>query len=265
MTELQDITDAWGHWLASRSATTLDFTASTDYSGKSDDYKKYEVKVKPLSGSLRFGSSKLVNSTIGFEDSKLLRNDSSSEQTIEASFGYERVDTFKWLTTEALKIGVIVKGSVEVPLLARAEASATTEISLSSAQETTKVVKKTVSIKLPVKVAPHKKILANANSMILEYNSDWEMSTLLTGFVAIKFNDYRRWSNFGEINKLWFIPIETALSDVIYHSITDASGYQVVNGGIHAIARGTCSTLFGNKIDINIKEGELNDDLKLDG
>ncbi|MBI8316236.1 ETX/MTX2 family pore-forming toxin [Pseudomonas aeruginosa] len=263
MNELQVITDAWGYWFAKRNGLSLHFTASTKYSGNwhLDPYHRYEVEVTPLTSTLRFGSPTLVNSNVGYKDKKTIKNDSSTDQITEIDFSYDRTDTFKWSVTEALKVGVSVKGGVEVPLLAKAEASASTEISLSSTQETTKAVKHTVTTKLPLKVAPYKKIVANAKALVLEYNSDWQMSAFLQGSVAVRFNEWFKW-NTPEKHALWFIPIETIFSDVIYHNIIDASGYQVVNGGVHAIARGTCSSLFSNSIDIDIKEGNLDDDLE---
>ena len=262
MNELQKITDAWANWFAKNNGISLHFTASTKYAGNwhLNDYHDNEVEVKTLSDSLRFGSNRLLGTTIAFDEGKTVKNDTSVEQTVETSFTYEKSHTFKWNLVETVKVGVSVKGGFTVPFLATGDASTSLDITISSTQETTKGTKETVVQKIPVKMAPHKKYNVHAKALITEYEADWQMSALLKGHVAVRFNEYFKW-NTPEAQALWFIPIETIFNDVTWHEIIDASGYHVTNGGVLTTARGTCTSLVTSNLVVDFKEGGINDDL----
>jgi len=255
MNSLQDITDAWGNWFARKNSTTLDFTASTRFSGNwhLDPYHEYEAKVKVLPATLRYGSPRSKGESRGEHLDVEYKNGSSILQSYTQMFAYEYLNSFEYSFTEALKLGLEVKFDAGLPLIGGASSTAKFELDISSTQKQTNSHKTTRTETFPVNVAPHTSVKFSARSKSQNNECDWQVSTLLSGYIAVRFKDYLYW-NTPKAHALWFLRIEDIFKDVSWHDIIDMTGYQVTSQGVEVMARGTCDSTTDTITQASIKE-----------
>lgn len=259
MNELQEITDAWGKWLAQRSGTSLHFTASTVYSGDHlSPYKEYQVSTKILADHVTITNRKVIGTESRLEEIHQTKNVTSLQQTSELDITYDITNTHKVSITHALKIGVKVGGGVKIPLVADGKLEINTDYTHTNNNETVETKKHSFTSKIPVKIPPHRKIMGRGSFTVKKVVSEWELPVLLQGYVAVRFHEYRYW-NTTEPHALWFIPIETVISDCSWHEIIDITGYKPVSDGVHAIVRGECTSSFGTEIEKELREGNFDD------
>ncbi|MDR0277993.1 MAG: ETX/MTX2 family pore-forming toxin [Paucimonas sp.] len=258
MKGLQTITDAWGEWLAKRCKTSLDFTASTNYD-KCSDYEKYIVTAKALRDKYSVRDSRVSNTAKEYKDSKAISNSTNQQVTNDFEFVFNVTNTHRFAVTRALNVGVKVSGGITIPFVTDAKGEVSTELSLSDAKETTKTEMRTLSDKTPIVIPPHRQIIVQASLIIDERVSEWEQPVFLEGYVAIKFSDWRRLNGSEDAHRLWFIPIEQVFGDVFHFNIIDATGYQVVGGGVNAIVQGECTSVYTSELRKELREGGVND------
>ncbi|WP_263142060.1 ETX/MTX2 family pore-forming toxin [Pseudomonas sp. RIT-PI-AD] len=241
MLELQEITDAWGKWMARKYNTTLHFTESTNYSSTwhLSPYKKYEVSHSIAAGALRFTSKKELPGGTGFDVEILVTNHDSRAQNISAQFSLKESSEFSWSVTEAVKIGNKVSGGMSVPFFADAKVEISAELSVSSTQGGKSSNEAVINYTIPVSVDPNSGVYVKAVMLNRRINSDWVADVTLSGHVAIRFNDYINLNSNGDKHALWFIPIQDVFRDVISNNLISTAGYYPEVSSVIAQAKGT--------------------------
>lgn len=257
MYSLQEITDAWGHWMLSQvGGGSVRFTSTTDYGQHSELNAYHQYQCSATYQSINYSEPITSDGDI-VVPSQTLTNYTNVQQTQTFSWTKSTTDTFSWSITEALKVGVTVSGSAGVPLVAEGKVSATVELNLSSTQTTTESATQTWSVNQPVLVPPQTWVKCES---IISTNSDniaFYATAQVQGYVAIWFEN--------KVNGhwLWFYPIGGVLQDVISHKIIDTTSYSVVDSKtISAGVSGTCTGAFGVNIVTTYTSGPLNTDTK---
>ncbi|MFE4859982.1 ETX/MTX2 family pore-forming toxin [Streptomyces sp. NPDC056670] len=258
---LQEITDAWGGWMARErfpASNGCRFTASTDYAKQSflGDYHRHQVSAKyqdiiydanapsPVPGQV---SSVATN----------YRNGTAVEQTVTYKQSKTTEQDLRISVTESLKIGVTVEVSAEIPAVAKVSETTSIEASLSSTQEFTHKETQNWSVDLPLRIPPKSVVEATLVVGTQKYDIDWTATVTLRGNVAIWFNEKVDLNQDGDRHWLWFVPIEQVLRDCRDHRIIDTPGYEVIADGVHAFASGTFSGGQGVSLNVNADQKPL--------
>ncbi|RCH70045.1 cytotoxin leucocidin [Streptomyces sp. SDr-06] len=258
---LQEITDAWGQWMARErfpASNGCRFTASTDY-GKQNflaDYHRHQVGAKyqdiiydanapsPVPGQV---SSVATN----------YRNGTEVEQTVTYKQSKTTEQDLRISVTQSLKIGVTVEVSAEIPAVAKVSETTSIEASLSSTQEFTHKETQTWSVDLPLRIPPKSQVEATLVVGTQKYDIDWTATVTLRGNVAIWFNEKVDLNQDGNRHWLWFVPVEQVFRDCRQHQIIDTPGYEIVADGVNAFASGTFSGGQGVSLNVNADQKPL--------
>ncbi|MFJ8314069.1 ETX/MTX2 family pore-forming toxin [Streptomyces sp. NPDC094147] len=258
---LQEITDAWGRWMARErfpASNGCRFTASTDYGKQSflNDYHRYQVAAKyrdivydasapsPVPGQV---SSVATN----------YRNGTEVEQTVTYKQSKTTEQDLRISVTESLKIGVTVEVSAEIPAVAKVSETTSIEASLSSTQEFTHKETQTWSVDLPLRIPPKSTVEATLVVGTQKYDIDWTATVVLRGSVAVWFNEKVDLNQDGDRHWLWFVPLDEVFRDCQRHQIIDTSGYEVIADGVNAFASGTFSGGQGVSLNVNALQKPL--------
>ncbi|MEZ0609291.1 ETX/MTX2 family pore-forming toxin [Fibrella sp. WM1] len=260
-TSLQDITNAWGNWMNKQyNGGGVKFTASTNYSQHSelDDYRQYEVQANqqpivydPNAPAPQPGTVSSVHSQF--------RNSSSIPQTYTYKQEETTEQSFTWSVTEDLSIGIEVSASVEVPTVAELGTKVTTTVSFSASQQFSTNHSQTWSVEQPV-TAPPMTILDT--TMVIgtqSYNINWSANCLLTGYVAIWFNDKIKLSGSNDTHHLYFVKIEKVFNDCKQNNLISikSSEYAINNSSVSAFSSGTFYGGQGVGVQIQVDEQSI--------
>jgi hypothetical protein len=237
---LQQITDAWGNWMNNQhSGGGVRFTASTNYGahGELSNYHQYQVSTDVTGISYGTGSSPVP----GQKDSASIQlsNGSNQPQTITFSQSMETTQEFNWAVSQEVSVGVSVSVTAGVPDVAQVGATVTASVSLTSAQGGSTSNTQTWSVDMPVNVPAESATTATLVVVTNQYDVPWTANCMLTGCVAIWFNNKIDLNGDGGEHWLYFVPIESVFNDCISNNITDTTGYQISGSGVIAIATGT--------------------------
>ncbi|MEU5048964.1 ETX/MTX2 family pore-forming toxin [Streptomyces sp. NPDC021096] len=258
---LQEITDAWGQWMARErfpQSNGCRFTASTDYGKQSalGDYHRHQVRTKysgivydpnapsPVPGQVSSVATNYRNGT-DVEQIVTYKQSRTTEQDLRIS------------VTESLKVGVTVEVSAEIPAVAKVSETTSIEASLSSTQEFSHKETQNWSVDLPLKIPPKSVVEATLVVGTQKYDIDWTATVGLSGSVAIWFNEKVDLNHDGDNHWLWFVPVEEVFRDCRSHGIVDVSGYEVTSEGVNAFASGTFSGGQGVSLNINAVQKPL--------
>ncbi|MFE6687567.1 ETX/MTX2 family pore-forming toxin [Streptomyces sp. NPDC057743] len=258
---LQEITDAWGSWMAKErfpASNGCRFTASTEYGKQSalNDYHRYQVGAKyrgitydpsapsPIPGQV---SSVTTN----------YRNGSAVEQTVTYKQSKTTEQDLRISVTESLKIGISMEVSAEIPAVAKVSETTSIETNLSSTQEFTHKETQTWSVDLPLRIPPKSAIEASLVVGTQQYDIDWSATVNMTGNVAIWFEEKVDLNHDGDRHWLWFVPIEEVFRDCRANSIVDTTGYEITADGVDAYASGTFGGGQGVSLNVNVVQKDL--------
>ncbi|GAA0395777.1 cytotoxin leucocidin [Streptomyces luteireticuli] len=258
---LQEITDAWGRWMAKErfpKSNGCRFTASTDYGkqGALGSYHQYQVRAKysgitydpsapsPVPGQV---SSVVTN----------YRNGTDVEQTVTYKQSRTTEQNLRISVTESLKVGVTVQVSAEVPAVAKVSETTSIEATLSSTQEFAHKETQNWSVDLPLKIPAKSVVEASLVVGTQKYDIDWTATVGLTGSVAIWFEEKVDLNHDGDYHWLWFVPVEEVFRDCRANGIIDTSGYEVTGDGVNAFASGTFSGGQGVSLSVNAVQKPL--------
>ncbi|MFD9485423.1 ETX/MTX2 family pore-forming toxin [Streptomyces sp. NPDC059991] len=259
---LQEITDAWGGWMARErhpSSRGCRFTASTDYGKQSflADYHRHQVRTKysgitydpsapsPVPGQVSSITTNYRNGT-AVEQSVTYRQSKTTEQDLRIS------------VTESLKIGVTMEVSAEIPAVAKVSETTSIEASLSSTQEFAHKETQTWSVDLPLRIPPKSAVEASLVVGTQRYDIDWAATVSMSGMVAVWFNEKVDLSGGSDLHWLWFVPIQDVFRDCRTHGIVDTTGYEITaDATVNAFATGTFSGGQGVSLNINTVQKPL--------
>lgn len=251
MNDIDSITNAWARWKAAQFGTSYWFTESTQYDRNKDtrDYKQYETRVS-APRDLSYSSTIETNggtALLGRYDSI---NDGAQviQHTVSLQQGF--TDTFTWSVTEQVKVGVSVTVKAGIPEVGGAEQSSNIEVSLSSTQGASTTRSSNYGSSTTVPISPHTHGWGEVDLAFTNLDTKWVGNVELRGDVAVWFNNKVAYNNNGDYHYLWFIPIETVISECVGNGIIDTRGYALNGGGgVFAQASGT----FHSSAGLNIK------------
>ncbi|MEU7640153.1 MULTISPECIES: cytotoxin leucocidin [unclassified Streptomyces] len=258
---LQEITDAWGTWMAKErfpASRGCRFTASTDYGRQSalGDYHEYQVGAEyhgitydpdapsPIPGQV---SSVTTN----------YRNGSAVEQAVTYKQSKTTEQDLRISVTESLKIGVTMEVSAEIPAVAKVSETTSIETTLSSTQEFTHKETQNWSVDLPLRIPPKSLIEASLVVGTQKYDIAWTATVNLAGKVAIWFEEKVDLQHDGDYHWLWFVPIEEVFRDCRAHAIVDTTGYEITSDGVAAFAGGKFGGGQGVSLNVNVVQKDL--------
>jgi len=250
---LQQITDAYGQWIARSNPPSggLLFSASTDYS-RISNYSQYQVSVGPP--TIAYGIGNLPATTSITSAATSFNNGSDVAQSQSVTLSETTTQDFNWSTTQALSVDVTVSASMSIPGIAQFGGSVSTDMTFSNTTggSTSKTQNWTLGETLTVPA--HSTVAANLVVTCQSYNLPWTATCLLTGSVALWFNN--RWELIpgGGQHFLWFVPIQSMLAAVQQVDVIDTTGYNVTAGGIFAAASGTFTGAQGIASQIKVTQ-----------
>ncbi|MFP1762023.1 ETX/MTX2 family pore-forming toxin [Lonsdalea quercina] len=241
---LQELTDIWGNWYASKGNTTCNFTSSTDYSPhpELDDYSGNQCKVnyKDIEYS---NFSENPGEGILAADQKLTNN-TSVQQSETFTWSKSLTNTFTWAITEAIKVTSKLSFSIGIPVIAEGKIEESVEISVSATETTTTTGTTTWGLAQPVIVPPNSSVecisIVNQNTASLDFSATGE----IVGYVAV-------WTK-EQINGHWltFHRIDTVFEDIVNNNLASIYGYDIDSGvGVIVTAKGKTTGLYGVSID----------------
>lgn len=260
---LQEITDAWGKWMAGTQfpgSGGYRFTESTDYGrrGELGDYHRHQVASK-YSGIVYDASAP---SPVPGEVTSVVtnyRNGTELEQSVSYRQSLTTERNLRISVTESLQIGLSMTVEATIPAVATIGETTTITTTLSSTQEFALNKTQNWSVDVPLRIPAKSHVEATLVVGTQEYNIDWTATVGLEGRVAIWFNNKVDLNHDGDMHWLWFVPIQWVLDDARSHNLIDTTGYQVVDSGVTARARGTFAGGQGISVNVNAKQ------LPLDG
>lgn len=254
MLTLQQMTDAWGHWQASRNKTGLNFTASTNYGAQSDldNWHQYQTGVT-IQGIVFDGNTPPTGKTDNYNE-VWYDNNTDADQQIVFKKSQTTTESFTWKMTESLEVGVEVGTTVGVPDVASASAKLNIKIGLASEQSGTTGGEQSWEVETPISIPARSSVKADMVIASDSYNIGYTASLFLQGYVAIWYND--------RINGhfLWFAPITQVLSEcqnnmaAIGLTTDDLAGYSFANGGILAQSRGVFTGSQGISVAVAVNQ-----------
>jgi hypothetical protein len=237
MKSLQEITDAWGNWKANAAGTTC-FTSSTNYGDhpEFDAYHRYQCSAVYQSMSYDGNSPPKSASDSAYE----IWYDNGS--TLQQSDTFQYTETtdqiFTWSITEGVNVGVEISATEGLPDVASSTQKATVTLSFSSNQGQTLTKTQTWSVNTRVAVPPQSSLKCDMVVNSQSYEIKFTATVLVSGDIAIWFNDKVCLGAPGDGHFNWYIPITQVFNDVIKNNLIDTSGYQITPAGVIAIAQG---------------------------
>ncbi|MBH1938738.1 cytotoxin leucocidin [Streptomyces sp. AV19] len=258
---LQEITDAWGRWMAKErfpGSNGCRFTASTDYGRQSALGSYHEHQVRTKYSGITYDPS--APSPVPGQVSSVAtnyRNGTDVEQTVTYKQSRTTEQDLRISVTESLKVGVTVQVSAEVPAVAKVSETTSIEATLSSTQEFSHKETQNWSVDLPLKIPAKSVVEASLVVGTQKYDIDWTATVGLTGSVAIWFEEKVDLNHDGDRHWLWFVPVEEVFRDCRANGIVDTSGYEVTADGVNAFASGTFSGGQGVSLSINAVQKPL--------
>lgn len=257
---LHDITNAWGKWMDKQyDGGGVKFTASTNYSAHDelDDYHDKQVVTDqqpivydpnapaPTPGSMNLVTSDYVNNT-SVQQSHTFTQSETTEQS------------FTWSITEDLSVGVEVSISAEVPLVAEVGTKVTTNLSVSSSQGQTVSNTQTWEVSEPIICPPYKTVHASMVVATQAYDINWSGTCILTGSVAIWFNDKTKLPSSNDSHHLFFVKIQQVFDDCRDHNLISLSGYTIGSSSVSAMSSGVFRGGQGVSVSIRVDESSIN-------
>jgi hypothetical protein len=237
MKSLQEITDAWGNWKASAAGTTC-FTSSTNYGDHSefDAYHQYQCSAVYQSISYDGNSPPTSATDVAYEI--WYDNGSTLQQSDTFQYSETTEQSFTWSITEGVSVGVEISATEGVPDVASSTQKATVTLSFSSTQGQTLTKTQTWSVNAPVAVPPQSSLKCDMVVNSQSYDIKFTATVLVSGDIAIWFNDRVCLGSPGDGHFNWYIPITQVFNDVVNNNLIDTSGYRITPAGIITTAQG---------------------------
>ncbi|MGW1835069.1 ETX/MTX2 family pore-forming toxin [Streptomyces sp. BBFR2] len=257
---LQEITNAWGNWMATEKypeSGGYDYTASTNYDSQSSlsAYHQYQVTQKFLEieydPDAKPAPGELHTNDITY------RNQTDAAQTVRYNYTSKTAKAFSMTTSKTLKTGVELSTEVEIPGVAKVGAKFTMNLELTKSETTTKTEEQTWSVDVPVVVPKQSQVHTWMTINTASYDVSYTASAQLENYVAIWFKNKVSLGHDGNNHWLWFVPIEWVFSDCVNNSIIDTAGYYVNSSGVVAQASGVFSGGQGVSVVVDSKQSPL--------
>ena len=212
ISNFQTICTDWGKWFSKQHGTTCNWVRLHAEGKAMKQYNKYKIKVEKCEGP--HVVRKIVTEAEPYLYDENFTNDTDIEQSSNFEHKVSMTATFTSSVTSGIKVGLDVSSEIEIPLEAKEKIKLSTEINLSSTQSKTVSKTQEWSISQPVKVPPHKKVNAAVCVNKMNYDIDYTMDVVISGFVAIwnkskiDLGDGKHW--------LYFFPVAHVLIDKPY-------------------------------------------------
>jgi hypothetical protein len=230
---LQQITDAWAAWAAKLyNAGGYKYSASTDYQpvlGNDPQYQKYlQYQVTAVSSPIAYGNPTSISPGDAVSNTQGTTDNVGSQNLVQTiNFSETTTQSFNVSVTETAQVGSSVTVEASIPQTAKVAGTASYTLSLSSTQGYSFSKQKTWSTSLTVTVPPGQRGVAmmtvNTQSCVVP----WTCSVVLTGSVAVWFNNKVTVPPSKGSHNLYFFPIGGVFQDCINNKIIDTTGYVV--------------------------------------
>ncbi|MFI1962859.1 cytotoxin leucocidin [Streptomyces pathocidini] len=258
---LQEITDAWGRWMAQSQfpqSGGCRWTESTDYGRKSElrNYHRHQVATDYTGIAYDAGAPSPVPGEVTSVVTNY-RNGTDLEQMVTYRQGLTTQQTFRISVTESLSIGVTTTVEATIPAVASVGSSTTIQTNLSATQEFTHSTSQNWNVDLPLRIPPLSMVEAALVVGTQQYDIDWTARVALTGRVAVWFNNKVDLNHDGDLHWLWFPQIQDVFNAVRANGLIDLHGYEIFDGGVNARAAGTFSGGQGVSISVNTEQTPL--------
>ncbi len=247
MTTLQQLTDAWGRWQASRNGTSLGWTASTNYGDQSDLDNWHQYQMGADLQSMVVNGSSLPTSQSDICNTLFYNNNTDSPQQLTVTDSRHTTDTFTWTMKESLEVGVDVTTTIGLPDAVSVEIKVGMKVGVSSEQTQTTTQDRSWTIDTPIVIPPRSSVKADVIIASHDYNINYTATLFLHNYVAIWYND--------QVNGhfLWFTPIAQVLSECIDNAAAigvNVNGYSLTPGGISMQTTGTFTGSHGLNVSV---------------
>jgi len=261
MLSLQQITDAWGNWMATHRGTSCRFTETTNYGahGELDQYRQYQCSASYQSISYDGNSPPTNGAQVAYE--LWYDNNSTIQQSETFSYTATSSQSFTWSITESISVGVEISATEGVPNVASSTQKVTVTLSFSATQSQTKTNTQSWTINNPVLVPKDSSVKCDMVLNTQSYDINFTAAVLVTGSVAIWFND-KVDLNPGDSHWLWFVPITSVFSDVVNNNLASTEGYQFGGGGIITTAKGVFTGSQGVNVGVSTTQYPLRQSAK---
>lgn len=236
---LQQITDAWGQWMLKQypKGGGIKYTASTNYSAQSSLGAYHQYQVSAAVGTLTYGTPQNPVLTTATSVTSTITNGGTAPLSQTYAQDMTTQQQFTWSVTQAVSVGIEVSVSGGLPGIADIGTKITTTYSMSQTKGTTLTNTQHWSVSSTVTVPPATNEIFWLSVTSSTYNVPWTATTMLSGYVAIWFNNKVNLNNSD--HWLWFVPLTRVFNDCIANHIIDTTGYQFTNQGVLAQASGT--------------------------
>ena len=255
MTTLQQMTDAWGTWLAQKNGTSCMFTSSTSYSDHFElgNYTENQCNVQQYAYSYLYGFVPTGQALIAYQTD--YDNATGVTQTENFQYTATSAQSFNWSITEDLEVGVSASGEIGLPFVAEGTVTVTAKFDLSSTQGDTYTNTQSWTVSTPINVPAESSVQCTMLINTQSYNIPFSVAVVMHGYVAIWFNDQVNLDGSG-FHWLWFIPITSMFSDVINNSLVDATAYFADDmGGLYTEVQGQLTGSQGINTQVTTNEG----------
>jgi len=240
MKDLQTILETWAKWRAKDLHTKHKFVTATEY-GKYKELKDYRDRECDLSTEeMHYSDGKPPATKPDVVFSEEFANDGSVEREQTFSRTKRTKSSLHWSITESIKFGMEITASASVPELVSVTEQQSFEIGLSSTQaiDYSSEEEWTVSTRIPV--PPRTVTTAEMVIDTEKFELPFQQDAVLTGDVAIWFEDKVKMGSGKDKHNLFFKPIDSVFREVVMNRLIDTAGYSIRgNGAVAATASGT--------------------------
>lgn len=249
MKSLQEVTDAYGHYLAKiyPESGGLQATYSTGEGGP----RAYpRVSAHYLDTVLTVTPQPVLKPREVY--SLTFENGSSVEQVDLIKKTHEEAYTFTLSMTSELKIGVTLTGEISLKKLISLSQETSVAMTFSTTATVEKTTKTSFEWEQKVVIPARSRIVASLNISDVPYDVAWRADVRLAGNVAVEFENE---TALGGSNKhrIWYLGIDSAIDTCIRERLTDMTGYRL-SGGAIASTEGRLVGTWGTNRYINIRQ-----------
>jgi hypothetical protein len=257
MQKLDDITWAWGCWVARSHGTNCHFTQALNYGNASELDPNDDRQCKAVVQAMNYDDQSLPTNGSNVAYDLWYDNATNLNQSITFTASSETTQTFTWSITEALSVGLELSGTAGAPGFMTTGFKETITFSFSSTQGKSTSDKQTWSVNDPVQIPAQASVHCLMVIATQSYDINWSAPCLIKGYVAVWFDDWIDIAGGSDVHHLWFVPIEQVLRDVVAHNLYDTTGYADAGDGITATVRGNFSGSQGIRVDTKPVETPL--------
>jgi len=237
MITLQNLTDAYGHWMADQKGTSVEFTCSTDFSKMPESLRQYRTKA--LVHKIIYDADPLpTNKNISGLD-QWYDNATQADQSSTFSTSYTETRSLGWTLEEGIEIGIELSTTQEVPAVASGTETVKSTVNFRSTAAGSIDTTREVSVNIPVAIPAMSSVRCVASILEQEYNIKFTAIVGLSGSLGVCFTDPVTMYSDQSAYRYWAVDLRPAVAIVRGHTSIDLRGYEEAGDGtIQVTTRG---------------------------